>query len=277
MLSYDIFNYLATAKVTYFYGENPYLVMPIEFVSDPMLLFTRAANKYALYGPTWILLTGIPFALSFGNVLTQIFLFKALTAAFYVGTVYLLYKLSSRPSTVVFFALNPLVLIETFISGHNDIVMVFFVLLGFLLLKNNKNTYSIISLCVSIFIKFASIALIPVWIYVIYKNKHKEMVQWDKIWIISLLLLSVVFLLSPIREEMYPWYFIWLIPFVGLAKNKKLSLGAASLSAGFLFYYVPYMYTGYYLLGFKMIFVLLASVCVYFTCRLLPPLKNKIF
>ncbi len=37
MLSYDIFNYIATSKVLFFYHENPYVVMPIEFTGDPLL------------------------------------------------------------------------------------------------------------------------------------------------------------------------------------------------------------------------------------------------
>src|SRR3989344_1423493 len=32
MLSYDIFNYVTTSKVLFFYHENPYIVMPIEFI-----------------------------------------------------------------------------------------------------------------------------------------------------------------------------------------------------------------------------------------------------
>src|SRR3989344_6574221 len=50
VFSYDIFNYMATAKVAYFYGENPYVIMPIEFTGDPILRFMHAPNKTALYG-----------------------------------------------------------------------------------------------------------------------------------------------------------------------------------------------------------------------------------
>ncbi len=57
MVSYDIFNYVATAKVSFYYFENPYLLMPIQFLNDPLLLFMQAANKTALYGPFWIMLT----------------------------------------------------------------------------------------------------------------------------------------------------------------------------------------------------------------------------
>src|SRR3989344_6199998 len=61
MLSFDIFNYIITAKTIFFYRENPYIVMPIEFLNEPFLSFTRAANKIALYGFSWIILSGVPY------------------------------------------------------------------------------------------------------------------------------------------------------------------------------------------------------------------------
>ncbi len=263
ILSYDIFNYLATAKVTFFYIENPYLVMPIEFLGDNMLMYTRAANKYALYGPTWITLTGIPFLLSFENVLLQIFLLKVLVALFYIGTLFILYKLSKSYYSIILFGLNPLVILETFVSGHNDIVMVFFILLGFYLLKENKIASSVLSLVVSIFIKFASVFLLPVWAYILYKRFVNKEINWNKVWIVSFLLMLTVFLLSPIREELYPWYFIWLLPFVALINNKNLSLVSVSLSFGLLLYYVPYMYTGYYILPLKVVFIMIPTIVLY--------------
>src|SRR3990167_2891549 len=78
MLSYDIFNYIATSKVLFFYNENPYVVMPIEFLNEPFLSFTRATNKIALYGPVWIVLTGIPYFLGIGNFIVTLFSFKLL-------------------------------------------------------------------------------------------------------------------------------------------------------------------------------------------------------
>ena len=53
--SYDIFNYILTAKMVTHYIENPYVVMPIEIPNEPALTYTRASNKVALYGPTWIM------------------------------------------------------------------------------------------------------------------------------------------------------------------------------------------------------------------------------
>jgi len=96
MLSYDIFNYIATSKVLFFYHENPYLIMPIEFIGDPLLAFTHAANKIALYGPFWILLTGAPYLFGFGNFVITLFSFKIFVAFFYLLTIFLIWKMSKK-------------------------------------------------------------------------------------------------------------------------------------------------------------------------------------
>ena len=174
-LSFDIFNYVATAKVAFSYFENPYLIMPIEFLGDPVLLFTHAANKIALYGPLWIIFTSLPHYLSFGNYLAALVLFKLFVAVFFFGTIWLIWRMTNNKYCVFYFAANPLVLIETFVGGHNDVVMMFFALLSVYLLKNKKILYAIIILILSILIKYATISLIPLFVYYFYQRiRHNE-------------------------------------------------------------------------------------------------------
>lgn len=247
MLSYDIFNYIVTSKVLFFYHENPYLVMPIEFAGDPLLAFTHAANKIALYGPFWILLTGIPYLLGFGNFIITLFSFKLFILIFYFLTTILIWKISKNIISVILFALNPLVIMETLISGHNDIVMVFLVLFSFFLLARKKIFLGILFFALSILIKYATMLLIPVFLHVAWRLVKNKGIDWTKVYFSSSLLMLVAFLLSPIREEIYPWYAIWFIPFVFLVSNKKILLYTSiAFSFSLLLRYTPYMLTGTY-------------------------------
>lgn len=247
ILSYDIFNYIVTSKVLFFYHENPYIIMPIEFVGDPLLAFTHAANKIALYGPFWVLLTGIPYLLGFGNFIVILFSFKLLGLLFYLGTVFLIWKISRNILSLILFFLNPLVVIETLISGHNDIVMIFLVLLSFFLLTKKKIFLGIVFLILSIFIKYATIFLIPIFLYVVWRLVKNKGIDWTKVYFFSSLLMLIAFLLSPIREEIYPWYAIWFISFAFLIPNKKILLYTSiAFSFSLLLRYAPYMLTGTY-------------------------------
>ncbi|SRR5260221_572441 len=246
MLSFDIFNYMATAKVAFLYHENPYLIMPIEITKEPLLAFMHAPNKVALYGPLWILLTGIPYFLSLGKFLLFLFEMKALVVTFYIATIFLLQKISKNIFPVIFFALNPLVIIETLVNSHNDVVMVFFALLGLYFLLKNKRGAGIIFLVISILIKYATLFLIPVYWY----GGRQKIVAF------SALSMLVIFLLSPIREEMYPWYFIWVLVFVGLLGDlgqrpivlwtKIIQILSVAFSFGLMLRYIPFMLLGTY-------------------------------
>lgn len=247
MLSYDIFNYIATSKVLFFYRENPYIIMPIEFAGDPLLGFTHAANKIALYGPFWILLTGIPYLLGFGNFIATLFSFKLFVIIFYFLTTFLIWKMSKNIISVILFSFNPLVVIETLVSGHNDIVMVFLVFLSFFLLSKKKIFLGIIFLIFSILIKYATILLIPVFLYIVWRLIKNKEINWAKVYEFSSWLMLIALLLSPIREEIYPWYAIWFLTFAFLIPKKKILLCiSVAFSFGLMFRYVPFMFLGFY-------------------------------
>ena len=244
-LSFDIFNYTTTAKTLFFYNENPYIVMPIEFTGDSLLLFTHAANKIALYGPSWIAITAVPFLFGFGDILLTVFSFKVFIGLFYLGTVYLLWKMTKNLFSVSLFALNPLVLIEILMSSHNDIVMMFFALFSFFLLSKKKLVLAFFFLLFSILIKYATLFLLPVFLYTAVKVIKKEKINWQKIFFLSFLSMFVIFLLSHFREEIYPWYAIWFLPFAVLILKRKIILYISlAFSFGLLFRYVPFMFYG---------------------------------
>lgn len=247
MLSYDIFNYIATSKVLFFYHENPYIIMPIEFITDPLLSFTHAANKIALYGPVWIILTGVPYFVGLGNFIINLFAIKFFIAMFYFTTTFLIWKISKNFMSLILFALNPLIVVETLVSSHNDIVMVYFVLLSFYLCLKKKIFFAIILFILSILIKYATILLFPIFLFIVWKNIKKAEINWNSIFYYSSLIMLVGFFLSPIREEIYPWYAIWFISFACLVPDRKILLHTSiAFSFSLLFRYTPFMIAGVY-------------------------------
>ena len=244
-LTHDLFNYITTAKLAFFHRENPYLVMPIEISNEPYLAFTRAANKVALYGPVWILLTAIPHYFGAGDIWQTILAFKLLNALTYLLVSYLIYQMTKSVRNVLFFALNPLVLIEILISSHNDSTMMAFLLLGILLWFSKgigKKMTGLIAIFASILIKGATLVVAPL---LFVKNISKE-----KFLLSTYILLALVFfILAPLREELYPWYAVWLVTIAACLDAKKYSLligFTLVLSFALELRHIPYMYMGYY-------------------------------
>ena len=267
MFSYDLFNYIATSKVLFYYHENPYLVMPIDFIGEPTLMFTRAANKLALYGIFWTFISGIPYLLSLGNYLVSIFMFKLFAGLFYLGLVFLMWKLTKNKLSVVLFAANPLVIIETFISGHNDVVMMFFALLAIYFLRNKRIFLAVIFLILSVFIKYATLFLVPLFLLTILQYAKNKKIDWSRFYLLAFFSMFAIFILSFLREEIYPWYTIWPLTFLVLIPQKrKLIYLYVGLTFGLMISYIPYMYFGTYsdpTPFIKILFMLFPPACVF--------------
>jgi hypothetical protein len=117
------------------------------------------------------------------------------------------------------------------------VAMMFFALLGVYLLFEKRNILSFFSLLVSVGIKYATFVLFPVFALAPGLKKKKLIT-------ISCWALLVVILLSPLREEIYSWYMIWIIALVALITEDRLLYWLTiSLSLGLLLRYTPFIYT----------------------------------
>src|SRR5579859_1218874 len=143
--SYDLFNYIFDAKIITHYHQNPWIHKALDYPGDPMLSFMRWTHRTYPYGPAWLVMT-IPLSfIGFQFFLLTFFLFKVLMASCFLGSVYYLSKILQKIRReeevfgMVLFALNPLVIIESLVSAHNDIAMIFFALVAFYFLINKKH------------------------------------------------------------------------------------------------------------------------------------------
>ena len=128
--SYDLFNYIFDAKIVTYYHQNPYVHKALDFPNDPMLSFMHWTHRTYPYGPSWLILT-VPLSFLVNFFLPTFFMFKTLISLSFLGTAFFVSKILNKiyPQNevfgLVFFALNPLVIVESLVSSHNDVVMMF--------------------------------------------------------------------------------------------------------------------------------------------------------
>lgn len=246
--SYDLFNYIFDAKIVTHYNENPYVKKALDYPSDPMLGFMHWTHRTYPYGPVWL---GLTIPLSFigsGYFLLTFYLIKLLVVGSYVLTCFLLYKILKVSKVanpllgLIFFALNPLVLIETLLSAHNDIPMMALALLGVYFLIEKKKYSAWVSLLFSIGVKFGTAALLPVFLwYPFSKRQNKNTILFA----VSFLCMLVTVLAASYRTTFQPWYFLFCLPFAALLYRKLyISIPVIIFSVLILFQYVPFFYTG---------------------------------
>ena len=245
--SHDIFNYMFDARIVTLYHLNPYTHKALDFPSDLWTRFMRWTHRTYPYGPLWLIIS-LPFSYAgMAKFVPTLLLFKLMFIIVYFLNVYFIYMLNRTGTektgfrNSAFFALNPLVITETLVSPHNESIMLFFLLISLLfLLKRDSLVKSLVFLTASVFIKFATVTLIPAYFL---KDKFKNRTAFLK-WLSLFLILPVLYLI--IQREAYPWYFI---PFIGLASLipwGKFHHWTIMLSAGLMLRYLPFIYYGTY-------------------------------
>ncbi len=248
--SYDLFNYIFDAKIITYYRQNPYLHRALDFPADPMLSFMRWTHRFYPYGPVWLVLT-VPLSfVGFNHFLPTFFLFKFLGVLSFLGTAFFIGRILRKISPedkifgLILFAFNPLVIIEGLVSAHNDMPMMFFAILSLYLFLERKHFYSFVSLLLSIGIKFATAFIIPVYVYLLFKRRQKE-INWNKIFISIILLMIVPIIIATIRTNFQPWYLLYVLSFTAFIKKSfYVIIPVIVLSFFSLLEYVPFLYLG---------------------------------
>jgi len=202
LISSDVLNYPIYTRIFSHYSENPYELSPSNFTFDSYYQKYNNLNfqDYTLpYGPLWLSLSVIPTWLGGENHDLTYFLFKLMAVLFSLGCLILVYKITEiiKPEmknlAAFLYALNPLILLQTAIDGHNDIIMTFFVLLAFYALLKEKYYFSVVFLFFSVFIKFISILLLPLFfVYVYHKTSKIKVLKMLLVGAIPLVVLCLI-------------------------------------------------------------------------------------
>lgn len=147
MLSHDIFVYAGYGRLIAAYHANPYFTKFNAFPHDPLTHLDDWAGAIAAYGPAWLTICA-SFALFFGtHALRYLIAFRLLGLFAHLLNALLIYKILQKmgrsPRTIalgtLLYAWNPLALMESSLGGHNDTLMITFILWGiFLYVRGEK-------------------------------------------------------------------------------------------------------------------------------------------
>lgn len=267
--SYDIFNYIFDAKIITIYHKDPYHFRALDFPGDPMLSFMHWTHRTYPYGPIWLVIT-VPLSyVGMNYFLPTYYLFKLLALGSFLGTAYFLEKIllkfdkKNAGLGLVFFALNPLILVEFLVSGHNDMAMMFFAVLSLYLLLTKRYALSIILLALSIGTKYASVfLLLPYAVYFFYKFMKKSLPESRFFEIIVVTMIFPVIIAS-VRTNFQPWYLLYVLPFAALLPRKYYIVIPVLIVSFFsIFQYLPFLYSGNWDAPIPMILLSLIVVSV---------------
>ncbi len=141
LISPAIFTYADYGLTVSAYHANPYFVIPIAHPENPLVAFDIWRSATAADGPIWLVVCAFVAKFATSHPLRYILAFRLLGLAIHLVNIVLvaaiLRKLGRSPRTVItgtlLYAWNPLILMETCLNGHNDALVLTFLLLGLLL------------------------------------------------------------------------------------------------------------------------------------------------
>lgn len=145
ILSTDVLNYILSDRVSVVYHRNVWITKPNEFTDDPYYYLVYPIykerdwnNQTRIYGGTNQFFYTLPTALAGNDLVANIVSHKLVVFIFNLASIFLMFKILQKyfPEKLSFGLMalfwNPLFILETVGSGHNDILMLFFLLLSYL-------------------------------------------------------------------------------------------------------------------------------------------------
>ena len=189
--SSDLFYYMGVGELDSKYNQNPYYVTMEEYYNqneqniDDEILEKGASNFWAgttvVYGPIAQLIFKICTLISMKNINLCLIIFKVLNLVIHMSNCYLIYKISGKKQFSIIYGLNPFILLECIGNVHNDIILVFFVLLALYFVTKKKNIYiSILFLALATGIKYFTILLLPIIIMYYFRDEKRIEIRFLK-------------------------------------------------------------------------------------------------
>jgi hypothetical protein len=204
------------------------------------LSFMRWTHLPSAYTPFWIVLSLPAYLLGLGYFLFTLWSVKALAVVGYLTTTYFVAQILKKKDPkfqalgVAILGLNPLVIFESLVSGHNDIVMMAFAMMSIYALVMGKKVFSFFYMAMATATKLMTVVLLPAMIF-----------GYKPFLFLASMLVALAAVVS--QREILPWYFVWIMPFVALLpRNRAISALAGAFSFGLLLRYAPYFYLGFW-------------------------------
>ena len=196
--SHDIFDYLFRGRMMVEYHANPLAEVPDSFdISTPYSRYLAWRYHVDTYGPVWEGTSAAiastvhlvsswlgwwnesapvcPKSVESCRMLIVYITGYRLVAVILTGiSGWLIAKIVGRtqpdfvPVALAIWLWCPLTLISTALAGHNDVVMLVFVLLGWWLLEKERPLWALMALILAVHVKLTALIWLPVYVFWVY-------------------------------------------------------------------------------------------------------------
>jgi hypothetical protein len=203
MMTTDAYSYASYGRLLAVYFVNPYFVPPSAFPHDVVYQWIYWKTTVSIYGPIWMVLCSLLSLIAGSSQMGIILVFRGFALLCHFANIALIVatlrtmKRSRREVLLgaFLYGWNPLVLMETGLSGHNDVVMILFILLGlyFCARAESKGTFlqwrgyipPILAFTASALIKFSAAPVLAAFVLApffatVHADSHGKKFVWRR-------------------------------------------------------------------------------------------------
>lgn len=203
LTSTDIFYYIGTGWSDSHYNINPYYTSVGELIAenneaanDQMLLKMRGIweNQTIVYGPLWPMICKVLSGLSFGNLTVALFIYKFFNLCMHIANTYIIYKITKKKIFAIMYGLNPLILMECLSNVHNEMLVIFLIVLAlYFFIVKRKMALTIIAFALATAVKYYAILFVPFTVLYYYqKEKISKKILYSCAWACLFLVILVL-------------------------------------------------------------------------------------
>jgi hypothetical protein len=184
--SLDSINQAVQIRVFTVHQDNPLLTPAAHYSNDPFTTYDDAQNFPSPYGPLAILLSAGPALLAGNNLLALTLLGKMMPILFVLGSFRIVWLIAAKISpqrrwqALLLFGWNPLLLLETAGNGHNDSIVLFFILLAFYFLILGPRWLALPTLAVGALVNSVALIFLPLLIVALWRS----FTRWHRLLIV---------------------------------------------------------------------------------------------
>ncbi len=170
-LAADVFDYLMIGRLLAAYHVNPYTHTADWAPGDTYYGPVGWKLLPSVYGPLWVAYMGIVVGLCGKSAIVALLVTKATAVVAHWGVCGMVYFIARRldPGRALFafvaYAWNPLVLVHFAVDGHNDAVLLLFLMVAVWFALEGRWGLALPALALSTLVKFVPIVLLPLLLW----------------------------------------------------------------------------------------------------------------
>lgn len=164
----DVYRYFIRGRISQVHHENPFDVSVASLTDEPYAaLAGEWAGETSPYGPIWEVVASLVTSLTPDNLWLGLLFFKCLAVALFLvigGLIWLALNDVSAPiraALTLLWAWNPSLLLIFAMDGHNDALMITWLLSGWLIMKGGRTQIGMIILLLAPLTKPIALLAIP--------------------------------------------------------------------------------------------------------------------